>query len=98
VHNGHALLMTDTRQRLLDMGFKNPVLLLHPLGGWVKADDVPLDTRMKQHDKVRRFVRKPGACHWLLGRYSLTSTEVGWNKDRLFGCILPAPHKPLEAL
>lgn len=52
VHNGHALLMTDTRQRLLDMGFKNPVLLLHPLGGWVKADDVPLDTRMKQHDKV----------------------------------------------
>lgn len=52
VHNGHALLMTDTRRRLLEMGFKNPVLLLHPLGGYTKADDVPLEWRMKQHDKV----------------------------------------------
>ncbi|EPS57925.1 hypothetical protein M569_16891, partial [Genlisea aurea] len=52
VHNGHALLMTDTRQRLLDMGFKNPVLLLHPLGGFTKSDDVPLSWRMKQHEKV----------------------------------------------
>ncbi|KAL3693053.1 hypothetical protein R1sor_006704 [Riccia sorocarpa] len=52
VHNGHALLMTDTRKRLLEMGFKNPVLLLHPLGGYTKADDVPLEWRMKQHDKV----------------------------------------------
>lgn len=52
VHNGHALLMTDTRKRLLDMGYKNPILLLHPLGGYTKADDVPLDWRMKQHEKV----------------------------------------------
>ncbi|CAA6658606.1 unnamed protein product [Spirodela intermedia] len=52
VHNGHALLMTDTRQRLLDMGYKNPILLLHPLGGYTKADDVPLWWRMKQHEKV----------------------------------------------
>lgn len=52
VHNGHALLMTDTRRRLLDMGYKNPVLLLHPLGGYTKADDVPLSWRMKQHEKV----------------------------------------------
>ncbi|KAL8162743.1 hypothetical protein V2J09_014232 [Rumex salicifolius] len=52
VHNGHALLMTDTRRRLLEMGYKNPVLLLHPLGGYTKADDVPLDWRMKQHQKV----------------------------------------------
>jgi 3'-phosphoadenosine 5'-phosphosulfate synthase len=52
VHNGHALLMTDTRRRLLDMGYKNPVLLLHPLGGFTKADDVPLSVRMKQHEKV----------------------------------------------
>eukprot|EP00276_Gloeochaete_wittrockiana_P003568 CAMPEP_0184658920 /NCGR_PEP_ID=MMETSP0308-20130426/27323_1 /TAXON_ID=38269 /ORGANISM="Gloeochaete witrockiana, Strain SAG 46.84" /LENGTH=486 /DNA_ID=CAMNT_0027098275 /DNA_START=51 /DNA_END=1507 /DNA_ORIENTATION=+ len=52
VHNGHALLMTDTRERLLAKGFKNPVLLLHPLGGWTKPDDVPLPTRMKQHDAV----------------------------------------------
>ncbi|MCO5580442.1 hypothetical protein L7F22_034308 [Adiantum nelumboides] len=52
VHNGHALLMTDTRTRLLEMGYKNPILLLHPLGGYTKADDVPLEWRMKQHEKV----------------------------------------------
>ncbi|KAK8548592.1 hypothetical protein V6N13_054623 [Hibiscus sabdariffa] len=52
VHNGHALLMTDTRRRLLEMGYENPILLLHPLGGYTKADDVPLDWRMKQHKKV----------------------------------------------
>jgi 3'-phosphoadenosine 5'-phosphosulfate synthase len=28
------------------------VLLLHPLGGWTKEDDVPLDVRMKQHQAV----------------------------------------------
>lgn len=52
VHNGHALLMTDTRRRLLEMGYENPILLLHPLGGFTKADDVPLTWRMKQHEKV----------------------------------------------
>lgn len=52
VHNGHALLMNDTRARLLEMGYNNPILLLHPLGGFVKADDVPLDVRMEQHSKV----------------------------------------------
>ncbi|XP_039060777.1 ATP sulfurylase 1, chloroplastic-like [Hibiscus syriacus] len=52
VHNGHALLMTDTRRRLLEMGYMNPILLLHPLGGYTKADDVPLSWRMKQHEKV----------------------------------------------
>ncbi|KAH7522242.1 hypothetical protein FEM48_Zijuj07G0117500 [Ziziphus jujuba var. spinosa] len=52
VHNGHALLMTDTRRRLLEMGYKNPILLLHPLGGYTKADDVPLSWRMRQHEKV----------------------------------------------
>ncbi|CAL9039587.1 ATP sulfurylase 1, chloroplastic-like [Musa acuminata AAA Group] len=52
VHNGHALLMTDTRRCLLEMGYKNPILLLHPLGGYTKADDVPLHWRMKQHEKV----------------------------------------------
>ena len=55
VHNGHALLMTDTRRRLLEMGYKNPILLLHPLGGYTKADDVPLSWRMKQHEKVPNF-------------------------------------------
>uniref|UniRef100_A0A8C4RL50 3'-phosphoadenosine 5'-phosphosulfate synthase 2a n=1 Tax=Erpetoichthys calabaricus TaxID=27687 RepID=A0A8C4RL50_ERPCA len=52
VHNGHALLMQDTKRRLLERGYKRPVLLLHPLGGWTKDDDVPLDWRMKQHAAV----------------------------------------------
>lgn len=37
---------------LLKRGFKRPLLLLHPLGGWTKDDDVPLDVRMRQHDCV----------------------------------------------
>lgn len=49
LHNGHVLLLKDTREQLLKRGHKNPILLLHPLGGWTKEDDAPLDTRMKQH-------------------------------------------------
>jgi 3'-phosphoadenosine 5'-phosphosulfate synthase len=52
IHNGHALLMRDTREQLLKLGFKNPVLLLHPLGGWTKDDDVPLHVRIEQHKAV----------------------------------------------
>ena len=42
-------LLQDTRRKLLERGYHNPVLLLHPLGGWTKDDDVPLKTRMQQH-------------------------------------------------
>uniref|UniRef100_A0A9J7ZFE3 3'-phosphoadenosine 5'-phosphosulfate synthase 1 n=2 Tax=Cyprinus carpio TaxID=7962 RepID=A0A9J7ZFE3_CYPCA len=52
VHNGHALLMQDTQRRLTERGYRRPVLLLHPLGGWTKDDDVPLAWRMKQHAAV----------------------------------------------
>ncbi|EPQ11568.1 Bifunctional 3'-phosphoadenosine 5'-phosphosulfate synthase 1 [Myotis brandtii] len=52
VHNGHALLMQDTHKQLLQRGYRRPVLLLHPLGGWTKDDDVPLMWRMKQHAAV----------------------------------------------
>ena len=52
IHNGHALLMKDTRKFLLEKGHKNPVLLLHPLGGWTKNDDVPLNIRIEQHNAV----------------------------------------------
>ncbi|XP_074848085.1 bifunctional 3'-phosphoadenosine 5'-phosphosulfate synthase 1 isoform X2 [Carettochelys insculpta] len=52
VHNGHALLMQDTHKQLLERGYRRPVLLLHPLGGWTKDDDVPLMWRMKQHAAV----------------------------------------------
>ncbi|KOC69205.1 Bifunctional 3'-phosphoadenosine 5'-phosphosulfate synthase, partial [Habropoda laboriosa] len=53
IHNGHALLMQDTRRYLVEeRGFKKPVLLLHPLGGWTKEDDVPLPIRINQHQSV----------------------------------------------
>ncbi|XP_053959176.1 bifunctional 3'-phosphoadenosine 5'-phosphosulfate synthase [Anastrepha ludens] len=52
IHNGHALLMQDTKRQLVERGFKKPVLLLHPLGGWTKDDDVPLPVRIAQHQAV----------------------------------------------
>ncbi|XP_045534164.1 bifunctional 3'-phosphoadenosine 5'-phosphosulfate synthase isoform X1 [Papilio machaon] len=52
IHNGHALLMQDTHRQLIERGFKKPVLLLHPLGGWTKDDDVPLEVRILQHKAV----------------------------------------------
>ena len=42
----------DTHKKLVERGFKKPVLLLHPLGGWTKQDDVPLPVRIKQHHAV----------------------------------------------
>lgn len=49
----HLKCFQDTRRHLLEeKGFKNPVLLLHPLGGWTKDDDVPLHTRILQHKAV----------------------------------------------
>ncbi|GMS86183.1 hypothetical protein PENTCL1PPCAC_8358, partial [Pristionchus entomophagus] len=51
IHNGHALLMRETRAKLLEK-YRNPVLLLHPLGGWTKDDDVPLEVRIRQHEAV----------------------------------------------
>ncbi|XP_047020229.1 bifunctional 3'-phosphoadenosine 5'-phosphosulfate synthase isoform X1 [Helicoverpa zea] len=52
IHNGHALLMQDTHRQLVERGFEKPVLLLHPLGGWTKDDDVPLEVRINQHKAV----------------------------------------------
>ena len=41
--------MQDTQRSLIERGYNKPVLLLHPLGGWTKDDDVPLAARIKQH-------------------------------------------------
>ena len=51
IHNGHALLMQNTRDQLLKK-YRNPMLLLHPLGGWTKEDDVPLAVRIEQHKAI----------------------------------------------
>jgi 3'-phosphoadenosine 5'-phosphosulfate synthase len=42
VHNGHALLMRATRERLLARGFRNPMLLLHPLVFYLRENPSPL--------------------------------------------------------
>lgn len=48
LHNGHVLLINETFQKL-KATYEHPVLLLHPIGGWTKDDDVPLKIRMEQH-------------------------------------------------
>lgn len=48
LHNGHVLLINETFQKLRAT-YDNPVLLLHPVGGWTKDDDVPLKVRIEQH-------------------------------------------------
>ena len=48
LHNGHVLLINETFQKL-KATYEHPVLLLHPIGGWTKDDDVPLKVRMEQH-------------------------------------------------
>ncbi len=52
IHNGHALLMTSCREDLKRRGFKNPVLVVHQIGGKVKGDDIPLDVRIRQNKAV----------------------------------------------
>merc|ERR1711957_346874 len=75
LHNGHVLLLNDTREQLIKQGYKNPVLLLHPLGGWCKDDDVPLDTRMAQHQTAtmcgmdRRSLCTSSTCSTVLRLY-----------------------------
>ena len=51
-HAGHAYLMKTSRDMLLQRGYNNPILLLSPLGGWTKEDDVPLDVRVTQHEAI----------------------------------------------
>ncbi|PXF42003.1 ATP sulfurylase 2 [Gracilariopsis chorda] len=52
IHNGHALLMTSCREELIARGYKNPVLLVHQIGGKVKGDDIPLEVRIAQNKRV----------------------------------------------
>lgn len=51
-HAGHAYLMRSAGEDLKSKGYQKPVLWLSPLGGWTKSDDVPLDVRVRQHERV----------------------------------------------
>ncbi|XP_076235893.1 bifunctional 3'-phosphoadenosine 5'-phosphosulfate synthase [Calliopsis andreniformis] len=90
VHNGHALLMQDTRKYLVEeRGFKKPVLLLHPLGGWTKEDDVPLSVRINQHQSVlEEGVLHPDTILAIFPSPMMYAgpTEVQWHaKARMIG-------------
>lgn len=52
LHNGHILLINETFEMLKAQGHARPILLLHPIGGWTKDDDVPLKVRIKQHQTL----------------------------------------------
>jgi 3'-phosphoadenosine 5'-phosphosulfate synthase len=49
LHNGHCKLLQEARKQLISQGFTNPILLLHPCGGWTKDDDLPLNIRINQY-------------------------------------------------
>jgi 3'-phosphoadenosine 5'-phosphosulfate synthase len=90
LHNGHVLLLKDTREQLMKSGYKNPILLLHPLGGWCKDDDVPLDTRMKQHQALVDDGTLPKEhiilAVWPSPMYYGGPTEVLWHCSSRVGC------------
>merc|ERR1711957_966722 len=90
LHNGHCLLLKDTRKQLLAKGYKNPVLLLHPLGGWCKDDDVPLAPRIKQHQALiddgtldRDHIV---LAVWPSPMFYMNPTEVLWHASSRVGC------------
>jgi len=90
LHNGHVLLLKDTREQLMKQGYKNPILLLHPLGGWCKDDDVPLDARMNQHQALIDDGTLPKEhiilAVWPSPMYYGGPTEVLWHASSRVGC------------
>jgi len=90
LHNGHCLLLKDTREQLIKQGYKNPVLLLHPLGGWCKDDDVPLDTRMHQHQALIDDGTLPAdniiLAVWPSPMYYGGPNEVLWHASSRVNC------------
>jgi 3'-phosphoadenosine 5'-phosphosulfate synthase len=90
LHNGHCLLLKDTRTQLQKQGYKNPVLLLHPLGGWCKDDDVPLKERMDQHQALIDDGTLPAEniilAVWPSPMYYGGPTEVLWHASSRVGC------------
>ena len=90
IHNGHALLMSDCKKKLLERGYQKPVLLLHPLGGWTKDDDVPLSVRMQQHQAVMEAgVLEPDSTVLAIFPSPMMyagPTEVQWHAKARMSC------------
>lgn len=66
--------------------------MLHPLGGWTKDDDVPLQTRILQHEAVlSEGVLDPNST--LLAIFPSPMmyagpVEVNFNYERIFICYI----------
>jgi len=90
LHNGHCLLLKQTRLDLIAKGYKNPILLLHPLGGWCKDDDVPLGPRMAQHQALidDGTINKDHIilAVWPSPMFYGGPTEVLWHASSRVGC------------
>ena len=90
LHNGHVLLLKDTREQLIKQGYRNPILLLHPLGGWCKDDDVPLTDRMAQHAALLSDGTLDPAhtilAVWPSPMYYGGPTEVLWHASSRVNC------------
>jgi len=86
-HAAHLHLMNDALDQMRGKGYEKPLLLLTPLGGWTKADDVPLDVRIKQHLKVISAGKKNGGLDssttvmaiWPSPMVYAGPTEVQWH-------------------
>jgi 3'-phosphoadenosine 5'-phosphosulfate synthase len=46
IHSGHIFIMKRVRQDLIDQGYKNPIILLHPNNGLTREEGIPLKFRM----------------------------------------------------
>lgn len=70
---------------ILSRGFRKPVLLLHPLGGWTKADDVPLKVHKPEsvYSLALQLISFPCPCP---GSYASASRCTGG------GCLGPREH------
>lgn len=94
-HAGHAYLMKTAREKLIAKGYKNPVLWLSPLGGWTKADDVPLDVRVKQHVAVLNEGKGGGASAvWWTGRVVRRSSPIPPSFSSIISPIPPSSPPP----
>jgi 3'-phosphoadenosine 5'-phosphosulfate synthase len=86
-HAAHLYLMNDAKRQLYEKGFKKPQVLLSPLGGWTKSDDVPLDVRIKQHHEVMTAGEENGGIDpettimaiWPSPMVYAGPTEVQWH-------------------
>lgn len=90
LHNADIHMLQYARQSLLDRGYKNPVLLLHPLGGWSKDDDIPLSIRIRHLqvllDECVLDQKSTILAIWPSPMYYAGPTEVLWHCSSRAGC------------